>query len=86
MMMQRPLAELLGDLADGMILPDRNMPVVARSIEIAIPIDLRLDLDNGEARLLGDAPIFRTRTAFDPEPAQLSIRWEAVPLPEAICR
>ncbi|WP_323801278.1 hypothetical protein [Parasphingorhabdus sp.] len=84
MMMQRPLAALLGDLADGMILPDRGAPVVAWLISIEIPIDLRLDLHDGVTRLLGDAPIFRTRTAFDPEPAQLSIRWEAVPLPETV--
>jgi len=77
MMMQRPLSVLLSELADGMILRDRDAPVTTHSIDIAMPIDLRVDQRDGDTVLLGDAPIFLTRTAFDPDPARLSVRWEA---------
>lgn len=73
---RRPLGQLLGDLADAAHLMGGQGVVRARSLEMTLPIDIRL-VGN---ELIGDVPLFRTRTAFDPEPAQLAVTWHAVPV------
>jgi hypothetical protein len=82
---RRPLAALLGDLADGVAGFAALGPgaiadgVWARSLAIALPIDVRLVPVQGGWELIGDAPLFRLRTAFDPDPALLEVNWQAVP-------
>lgn len=75
---RRPLAELLGELAEAAALAGIGA-VRARSLSISLPIDMRV-LPSGDGPLvIGDVPLFRTRTAFDPDPARLDVEWHAVP-------
>ncbi|WP_066812433.1 hypothetical protein [Sphingomonas asaccharolytica] len=76
---RRPLGELLGELADVANLMGGGGTVRARSLEMTLPIDMRLISTADGAELLGDVPLFITRTAFDPDPARLAVTWHAVP-------
>lgn len=75
----RPLGALLAELAGAADAFAADGPVQARSIRIGLPIDLRLVPDGAGFTLIGDVPLFRTRTAFDPDPARLEVEWLAVP-------
>ncbi len=80
---RRALAELLIELADSaaaFVDVAVTMPVRARSLSLSLPIDLRLASTDAGLEIVGDVPLFRTRTDFDPEPARLEIEWHAVPL------
>ncbi|HEY5712776.1 MAG TPA: hypothetical protein VIT38_12860 [Allosphingosinicella sp.] len=78
---RRPLAALLGDLADGVAGFAASGPggIRARSLAISLPIDVRLVPTQGGYELIGDVPLFRMRTDFDPDPAMLEVEWQAVP-------
>lgn len=76
---RRPLAELLGELAEGAAAFAGTSAVSARSMSISLPIDLRLIPTEAGPLVIGDVPLFRMRTAFDPDPARLEIEWRAVP-------
>jgi hypothetical protein len=59
-------------------------PVRVRSVSLSVPVDLRVASTDTGPDVVADVPLFRTRTAFDPDPARLSVEWHAVPLaPEA---
>ncbi len=80
---RRALSELLGDLADSaaaFVGRDGAMPVQARSMSIRLPIDLRLVETADGPAIIGDVPLFLTRTDFDPEPARLEVEWHAIRL------
>jgi hypothetical protein len=76
---RRPLGELLGELAGGAAAVAGGGAVYARSFSISVPIDLRLVATETGLQVIGDVPQFITRTAFDPEPARLSVEWHAIP-------
>jgi hypothetical protein len=76
---RRPLGELLGDLADAAHLMGGGGAVRARSLEMTLPIDVRLVTSATGTEVIGDVPLFVTRTAFDPEPARLAVTWHVVP-------
>lgn len=71
----RPLSETIAELAEGAIgqVPAPGGPLGPRvtSLELSLPIDIRLPASGNGLR--GDVPLFRLRTAFDPEPAHLTI-------------
>jgi hypothetical protein len=46
---------------------------------MTLPIDVRLVASGQGTEVIGDVPLFITRTAFDPEPARLAVTWHAVP-------
>ncbi len=77
---RRPLAALLGELADGVAgFAGGDGMVRARSMAISLPIDLRLVPGEDGYELIGDVPLFRMRTDFDPDPARLEVEWHAIP-------
>lgn len=79
---RRTLAELLTELADSAAVlagSTATMPVRARSLSVSLPIDLRLISTNQTLHVIGDVPLFLTRTDFDPDPAHLDVTWHAVP-------
>jgi hypothetical protein len=81
---RRALAELLSELADSAAAfadVAGEMPVRPRSLSLSLPIDLRLVVTAEEPEVIADVPLFRTRTAFDPDPARLEVEWRAVPRP-----
>jgi hypothetical protein len=70
----------LGELADGLLAATAMAgrgAVRATSVEISLPLEIRLPATDGE--LEGDLPLFRRRTAFDPEPARLTLLLAEVP-------
>lgn len=81
---RRTLAELLGELAESAATfadATGGMPVRGRSLSLSLPIDLRLLSTADGPEVIGDVPLFRTRTDFDPDPARLEVEWRAVPRP-----
>jgi hypothetical protein len=79
---RRALAELLSELADiaAAFGVAGDMPVRARSLSLSLPIDLRLASTDKGLEVIGDVPLFLTRTEFDPDPARLEVNWHAIPL------
>lgn len=80
---RRALADLLIELADGVA--DLaglagNAPVRTRSLSLSLPIDLRLASTDEGLQVIGDVPLFLTRTDFDPDPARLEIDWHTTVL------
>jgi hypothetical protein len=67
---RRLLGETLAELAGGLLEATAVAPLGLSSVELDLPLDLRLD---AAGELEGDLPLFRLRTAFDPEPARLRI-------------
>jgi len=68
---RRPLYQMLSMIATELPQATAAIPLQTGEIELTLPLDLRLPLAGGE--LTGDLPLFRLRTAFDPEPAQLYV-------------
>jgi hypothetical protein len=80
---RRTLAALLSELADSAAAfadAAGNMPVRARSLSLSLPIDLRVGWTDEGLEVIGDVPLFLTRTDFDPDPARLEVDWHAIPL------
>lgn len=76
---RRPLGVLLGDLADCLTAFPGGAGLQAQSLSLDLPIDVRLVATADGFELLGDVPLFLTRTDFDPTPARLGVAWHAVP-------
>ncbi len=74
---RRPLGETLAEIAGSALGIGESALVKITSIDLDLPIDLRLGEDTAGPVLVGDLPLFRMRTAFDTEPARLTIRFEA---------
>jgi hypothetical protein len=50
----------------------------ATSMELTLPIEVRLEEVEGELSFVADLPLWRWRTDFDLRPGQLRIGWEEV--------
>ena len=75
-MERRVLAETLVDLASAVVAAmPAGSPVRARRLELALPLEVRLAQQNGEASFLGELPLCRWRTDFDLLPSQMRIVW-----------
>jgi hypothetical protein len=79
---RRLLGETLSEIAGSAL----DMPGTAvqsvhvTSIKFDLPIDIRLAREDDVVLLIGDVPLMRTRTDFDPLPARLQITCVASPL------
>ncbi|WP_195819515.1 hypothetical protein [Roseobacter sp. MH60115] len=82
MSLLRPLHETLTDIADGAmtetLVAAGHLPLRVTSLEMSVPLDVRWAADEGVFQ--ADFPLFRRRTEFDPEPAQLTITLGEVPV------
>ena len=78
---RRLMGEMLSEIASGAL--DLTPPAAAlvrvTSLELDLPIDLRLALDGQVPMLVGDVPLFHWRTDFDPPPARLRVTCMAAP-------
>ncbi len=85
MTVRRPLGETLGEVAGSVLALNGTVSqlVQVASIELDLPIELRLGSAASGHELVGDLPLFRIRTDFDWPPARLRARFEAVPLEAA---
>lgn len=78
---RRALADLLSELADtaaAFAEVAGETPVRARQLSLSLPIDLRVASTDKGLEVIGDVPLFRTRTDFDTEPARLEVDWQAI--------
>jgi len=74
---RRQLDQLLDELADAAFVAARGAPGMrAKRLEIALPIELTLGMQRGEAVLFGDVPRTRLSCDFDLPPARLVVVWE----------
>ncbi|HVR91500.1 MAG TPA: hypothetical protein VHG29_10460 [Novosphingobium sp.] len=78
---RRHLGETLAEVAGGAldVGTDAAACVSVTSLELDLPLDIRLLIEAEGPLLIGDLPLFRLRTAFDPPPARLQICWQSVP-------
>lgn len=78
---RRPLGETLGAFADvaELLATGEAQILGVRSLDMELPLDLRIAPAGDGVELVADLPQFLTRTAFDPEPARLAITFHAVP-------
>jgi hypothetical protein len=76
------LGQTLADIAADALDAGSEAAAVVRvtMVELDLPLDIRVAIDPDGPVLVGDVPLFRLRTAFDPPPAQLCVRWGAVPV------
>lgn len=82
MSVRRPLGQTLGEIAGSVLALDGLAAKLVQvgSIELDLPIELRLGSAATGHELVGDLPLFRIRTDFDWPPARLHARFEAVPV------
>jgi hypothetical protein len=82
---RRLLGQTLGEIAGDALDAGREAATIVRvtMLELDLPLDIRVAIDADGPVLVGDVPLFRLRTAFDPPPAQLRVRWGAVPVEAA---
>lgn len=73
---QRPLGDMLGEMFDA-VLAARHPSAVVRptSLDLDLPIEMRLVESAGEPVLVADVPAWRWRTDFDRRPGRLRISW-----------
>jgi hypothetical protein len=81
---RRLLGETLGAFADVTELLAHGLRhgLQVRSIEMELPLDLRLNQGAEGPEIVGDLPQFLTRTAFDTEPARMVLTLRAAPADE----
>jgi len=76
-MWHRPLAELLTDVFAGFTAARTEYTQLrARSVEMTLPIEVRLEEVAGEMTFIADLPLWRWRTDFDQTPSRLRITLE----------
>jgi len=76
-MWHRPLSEMLIDVCDAVATAGVDGSAVrARSVELALPIEVWLREVDDELLLIADLPVWRWRTAFDQTPGRIHITWE----------
>lgn len=76
-MWHRPLAEMLTDVFDAVGRGrTAGAQVRTRSLELTLPVEVRLQDVEGEPTLIADVPAWRWRTVFDQTPSRLQITWE----------
>lgn len=76
---RRPLGETLSDIAGGALGIGAAAGTLVRvtSIDLDLPLDIRLADGPEGPVVVGDVPLFRTRTAFDTEPSRLIVHCRA---------
>lgn len=76
----RTLSEMLMDVFDAVQTSrtDRAARVWTRSLELTLPVEVRLEETEGEDEpvFVADVPAWRWRTVFDQTPSRLQITWE----------
>jgi hypothetical protein len=78
-MWHRPMAEMLTDVFDGFTAARTDYARLrARSVEMTLPVEVRLEDVAGEMTFIADLPVWRWRTDFDPLPSRLRITWETL--------
>ena len=77
---RRPLEDMIAEIA-GSILPlARESAVRPVSLDIALPVETRVDRGPEGLRVIADLPRLHTRTHFDPPVARLTVSLANMPL------
>lgn len=78
-MWRRPLGDMLGEVFDAVRSTRMLAPAIrATSMELTLPIEIRLEEVEGQLAFVADLPLWRWRTDFDLTPGKLRIGWEEV--------
>ena len=76
-MRTRPMSEMLNDVAGSLLSLGAEQGMVrATSVELTLPIDVRLGLANEGLIFCADVPAWRWRTDWDPPFGQLQFTLE----------
>lgn len=72
---RRALADLLIDVADGVLGVAPPPGLRATSMELSLPVEVELARTTDGPELRAELPRFVTRTSFDKPPSRLTVRW-----------
>lgn len=78
-MRTRPLGDMLTEVAGSLLnlSADQNL-VRATSVELTLPIDVRIRRSNNELIFCADVPAWRWRTDWDPPFGQIRLTMEEI--------
>lgn len=78
---RRLLGETLGEIVTGAIDAQRDVASLMKisSLELDLPIDIRLAIEADGPVLIGDVPLVHERTIFDPPPMRLGMTIQTFP-------
>lgn len=76
-MWQRPLGDMLTEMLDVLgTVSDETVRVRTKRLELTLPIEVSLQVIDGEATFIADLPVWRWRTVFDRQPSSINIVYE----------
>jgi len=72
---RRELADMLIDVADAAFVAAGASGVRTTSMELALPVEMAVEMRGGALALIGELPRFVFRTSFDRPPSRLTVVW-----------
>jgi hypothetical protein len=72
---RRALADMLIDVADGVLGVAMPPGLRATSMEVSLPVDVEIARTTQGPELRAELPRFVRRTSFDRLPSRLTVRW-----------
>ena len=72
---RRALADMLADVADGVLGLAPPPGLRARSMEVSLPVEIELAQTGSGPEFRAELLRFVTRTSFDKPPSRLTVRW-----------
>jgi hypothetical protein len=73
---RRALAELLIDVADGVLDVDAPPSLRVTGMQVTLPVDIQMARTPEGPEFRAELPRFVTRTSFDRLPDRLTVRWQ----------
>jgi hypothetical protein len=73
---RRTLADMLIDVADGVLGVAMPPGLRATSMELSLPVEVEIVRTSRGAELRAELPRFVRRTSFDRSPSRLTVRWK----------
>lgn len=76
---RRPLEDVIGELAEGLLPLGQRGPVRPVDIELALPVEACVDRGPDGPMIIADVPRLHTRTDFDLPIGRLTVRLGEMP-------
>jgi hypothetical protein len=73
---RRALADLLIDVADGVLDVDAPPSLRVTGMQVTLPVDIQMARTPEGPEFRAELPRFVTRTSFDRLPDRLTVRWQ----------
>jgi len=80
---RRPLEDMIGELVEGLVVPDDGAGLRATSVEFTLPVETRVVGGPNGLVVHADMPATRTRTDFDLPLGRLTMRLATLATGEA---